>query len=103
MGAALLVAKYLLKNYVINPLLKNLKRLLLAVLVAIVIVAAVVAIAAVLLPPPKGEKNTPEDRGGKGLGLREFLVRRLGLNKQLAVDLVSCATTLIILIVLIRG
>ena len=96
MRRALTVAKYLLKNQVVNPFLRRFKTLLLFAVV-VGVLGGLLAVA-LFSGQPEAEEAEPEE----GPGVREFL-REFGVDKWAVLDLGSAALTAGLLLVLIQG
>ncbi len=104
LGKSLTVAKYLLKNYVINPFTKRFRTVLLGALVVGVVVGGVVAAVIALSPGEPGAQVNQTEDGGPSLGetLREALIR-VGLDKRDAVAGVSATLALSLLLMVTLG
>ena len=96
MRRALTVAKYLLKNQVVNPFLRRFKTLLLFAVV-VGVLGGLLAVA-LFSGQPEAEEAEPEE----GPGVREFL-REFGVDKWAVLDLGSAALTAGLLLILIQG
>lgn len=95
---SLTIARYLIKNYIINPFLRGLKKKVIF-LIAIAIVGVIVATALIALTPSTSEGESNESLGAS---MRENLIA-LGLNKFVLIDLIGAALTLMILLGMITG
>lgn len=95
----LIVAKYLVKNYLINPILKKFKKILLAILVIIIISVATVAIAMLVMP---SEGGGGKEAGKSNRDLRGLLAR-LGLTKEKIISILSGLLTFSFLFDIMRG
>ncbi len=99
LGKSLIIAKYLIKNYLINPFLKSFRKkhaLIAGILVAIVILAAIVIFAIFAPPEPEGGNSS------SSASIRKSMIA-LRLNKYVIIDVVSSALTLIMVFEVIRG
>ena len=104
LGRSLTVAKYLLKNYVINPFIKRFKTVVLGAVVIGIIVGGVVAVTIALSPgEPEAQVNQTEDSGlSLGRSLRETLLRA-GLDKRDLIAGVSAMLALTFLLMVTLG
>ncbi len=95
----LIVTKYLVKNYIINPFLKRFKKFMLSLLALILIVMVVSALALFIHPP---EEGAGEETSTSKPSLRDLFVR-LGLSKEKIVSMLSTLLTAFFLFEVIRG
>ncbi len=98
LGKSLTISKYLIKNYIVNPFLKGLRRkaiLIIALAVMVGIIAAAIVISST---------SAPENESNESLGpsIRGSLLA-LGLNKFAIIDLISASLMLMILLGAITG
>jgi len=104
LGRSLTVAKYLLKNYVINPFIKRFKTVVLGAVVIGIIVGGLVAVAIALSPgEPEAQVNQAEESEPSfGRSLREALLRA-GLDKRDLIAGVSAMLALTFLLMVTLG
>ncbi|RLF04870.1 MAG: hypothetical protein DRK00_05730 [Thermoprotei archaeon] len=93
---ALTVAKYLIKNYIVNPFLRRLRRALLF-FIALIIVGGAIGLAMYLATP-----SPEEAEEALHMSLRREL-HSLGINKRVAIDFLSLALTLALIAAALRG
>ncbi len=97
---SVVIAKYMLKNHIINPLLKSFKTAVAAAIIVIVAIGCVAGLLAILTGEP-GEAGESEEasladaiRGG---------LHMLGINKYTATDLLSIMLFSAVLLSVVRG
>ena len=125
---SLVIAKYLLKNYVLNPFLKKFKTAVLSVIVFAVIIGLVVIMIMSLSPGevaetpevnvsgavPWGNESLVNQTLIRGAGPAEeseesaasnlrAALRSIGLTKHLVIDLASAVLTAVLVVDLLRG
>ncbi len=94
-GKSLTVAKYLIKNYVINPFLRGLRKRLALISGILAVIVILIVILVVLIPPPEKVSNasSPSLRGS---------IIALGLNKDILIDIIGSILTFMITISIVQ-
>ena len=97
------IAKYLLKEYTINPLLKKHRKIFLGVVIAVVLLVTSLAIAASLLASPQQEKNNTTSTSQSIANDVRSLIRSAGLNKDRIIDIISSILMFYLIAGIVRG
>ncbi len=100
---SLTVAKYLFKNYVLNPFVKRFKTAVLAFLIVCVAAGILAAVAFSLSPSqPEAEANQTGEEPGLGWSIREALLQA-GIDKGDAISALGAMFALSLLLMLTVG
>ena len=101
---SLIIARYLVKERVINPLFKRHRKILLGAILVIVFLVAGLVIASSLIPSQETNNNRVSTSQSPrfSTGIRSF-IHSIGLNGNKIIDIISLTLMLYLIIGIIRG
>ncbi len=100
---SLIIAEYLIKEHIVNPLLKRHKKILFGIILFIAFLVAGLIIATTFAPSVKNTGMTNEQSSkGHGLEIRS-IIYSVGLDKDRIIDIISILLMLYLIIGVVKG